>query len=155
MLYLSWMLYAGGLAWSVWRSQWILGAAWLVGVPLLQWWYVRRFPKFSTALGYGPVTDEPVKAAGASSAASVTLYTAVGCPFCPLIEKRLDELKRTLGFSLRKIDVTARPGLLASKGIRSVPAVEIGARFLTGLVTSRELADTILQAGRETPTAHR
>jgi predicted DsbA family dithiol-disulfide isomerase len=73
----------------------------------------------------------------------VTLYTALGCPFCPLIENRITELQKQMGFSLDKIDVTLRPDLLASKGIRSVPVVDAGGKLLTGLVTTKELAAAI------------
>jgi len=144
MVYLSWMVYAGGLIFAVWRASWLFAAGWLIAAPAGQWLYIRYFPKFSTAMGYGPITDEPAEAAKAGPA-HVTLYTALGCPFCPLIERRLEDLRAQLGFSLHKIDVTLRPDLLAAKGIRSVPAVEIGGRFLTGLVTSKELAAAIAQ----------
>ena len=141
-VYLTWILYAAGLMAAAWRGWWAAGIALLVGGPLLMWLYIRNFSKFSAAMGYGEILDEPVNAAEPRPA-RVTLYTALGCPFCPLMERRLDELHARLGFSLEKVDITLRPDLLASKGIRSVPAVEIGGRFFTGLVTSRELADAI------------
>ena len=144
MIYLSWMVYAGGLMFAVWRASWLFAAGWLTAGPACQWLYIRHFPKLSVAMGYGPITDEPAEAAEASPA-HVTLYTALGCPFCPLIERRLGELRAQLGFSLHKIDVTLRPDLLAANGIRSIPAVEIGGRFLTGLVSSKELAAAIAQ----------
>jgi glutaredoxin len=64
----------------------------------------------------------------------VTFYTALGCPFCPLMEQRLG----SLGVPVEKIDVTLRPGVLSSKGIRTVPVVEAGGRFLTGLVSTKD-----------------
>jgi glutaredoxin len=141
-IYFSWIVYAGGLIYAAWRSSWLLALGWVIAAPVCQWLYIRYFPKFSKAMGYGPIVDAP---AGKVEAApvTVTLYTALGCPFCPLIEQRLEELQARLGFSLDKTDVTLRPDLLASKGIRSVPAVEIGDQFFTGLVTSRELAEAI------------
>jgi glutaredoxin len=145
MIYLYWAVYAGGLIYSAWRSAWASGIVWLIAVPAVQWLYIRWFPRFSTALGYGRIADEPTIQAGAPRAKSVTIYTALGCPFCPLMEQRLEALQPGLGFSLRKVDVTLRPDLLASKGIRSVPAVEIGGRFLTGLVSSKELAEAIAE----------
>jgi glutaredoxin len=97
---------------------------------------------------YGRITDRPAPPASASAASvEVTLYTALGCPFCPVIERRLESLRSALGFTLRRIDVTLRPDLLASKGIRSVPSVEIGGRILTGLVSSEDLAAAIVPCG--------
>jgi glutaredoxin len=68
------------------------------------------------------------------------LYKAVGCPFCPIVEERLDRLEGEGGFTLRKIDVTLRPGTLAAKGIKAVPVVEAGGQRLTGNATSQQLA---------------
>ena len=65
MVYLSWMVYAGGLIFAVWRASWLFAAAWLIAAPAGQWLYIRYFPKFSTAMGYGPITDEPAEAAHA------------------------------------------------------------------------------------------
>jgi glutaredoxin len=142
-IYLAWVTYLGGLAWLLWRGQYLVALFWLVLTPLVQWWYLRAFPRISSLMGYGRVDDQ--KASTVSQAAvRVTLYTALGCPFCPLIEQRLEALQKSMGFSLEKIDVTLRPGLLASQGIRSVPVVEVGERRLTGLATTSQLAAAIL-----------
>ena len=139
MIYLSWALYLGGLAVAAWYGHWALGAVWLVSVPAGQWLYIRKFPSLSAGMGYGRITDQPVSTV-ASAPVKVTLYTALGCPFCPLIEQRLESLQEAMNFSLERIDVTLRPDLLASKGIRSVPVVEVQGRFLFGLVSTKELA---------------
>jgi glutaredoxin len=142
MIYLSWALYLGGLAASAWYSYWALGAFWLVTAPVIQWLYIRKFPSLSATMGYGRIIDEPARTISPTPA-KVTLYTALGCPFCPLIEQRLKSLQRTMNFSLEEIDVTLRPDLLASKGIRSVPVVEVLGRFLFGLVSTKDLAAAI------------
>jgi predicted DsbA family dithiol-disulfide isomerase len=103
-------------------------------------------------LGYGRIVDEAAEAAG-NAPAKVVLYTALGCPFCPLMEQRVEDLRKQMGFTLEKIDVTLRPDLLTAKGIRSVPVVEVGARLLFGLVTTKELAAAIAEA--QEPTAKR
>jgi thiol-disulfide isomerase/thioredoxin len=145
MIYLTWAMYAGGLLYFGWRGRWVMALVWLAGVPLVEWWYIRKFPSLSRSMGYGRIVDE---AAGATPNApvKVVLYTALGCPFCPLIEQRLEGLRKQMGFTLEKIDVTLRPDLLAAKGIRSVPVVEVGARLLFGLVTTKELAGAIAEA---------
>lgn len=145
MIYLSWLVYLGGLAAFIWYSQWALAAVWLVATPALEWLYLRKFPRFSMAMGYGRITDEPAEAVGPATL-TVTLYTALGCPFCPLIEQRLESLQKSAGFTIEKIDVTLRPDLLSSKGIRSVPVVEVQDRLLVGLVSTKDLADAITQA---------
>jgi thiol-disulfide isomerase/thioredoxin len=147
MIYLSWVVYLGGLAASIWYSHWVLAAAWLVAAPVAQWLYIRKFPSMSAAMGYGPITDEPAGTVPPAPV-KVTLYTALGCPFCPLIEQRLEALRKTAGFSLEKMDVTLRPDLLSSRGIRSVPAVEVGGRVLFGLVSTKDLAAAIGQPDR-------
>lgn len=145
MIYFSWAVYAGGLAYLAWHARWAFTLGWLVAVPLALWLYIAKFPALSPFMGYGRITDEPSQVTRPAPAA-VTLYTALGCPFCPLMEERLRELQKSLGFELRKIDVTLRPDLLAAKGIRSVPVVEAGGRLLTGLVTTKELAAAISEA---------
>ena len=141
MIYLSWILYLGGLVYLVSTSRWIFAGVWLILVPVVQWLYIREFPRLSGALGYGRITDEP--AATAPSTATIRFYTALGCPFCPLMEQRL----AALGVPFEKIDVTLRPDLLAAKGIRSVPVVEVGGRFLTGLVSTKDLAEAVGRPG--------
>ena len=145
MIYLTWAMYAGGLAYLGWRGQWALALVWLAGVPLFEWLYIRKFPSLSRSMGYGRIVDESAEAAG-NAPGKVVLYTALGCPFCPLMEQRVEDLRKQMGFTLEKIDVTLRPDLLTAKGIRSVPVVEAGARLLFGLVTTKELAGAIAEA---------
>jgi glutaredoxin len=109
-----------------------------------QWLYIRKFPSLSAGMGYGRIVDEPAGTV-APQPVKVTVYTALGCPFCPLIEQRLESLQKTMNFSLEKVDVTLRPDLLTSKGIRSVPVVEVSGRYLFGLVSTKDLAAAIAQ----------
>jgi hypothetical protein len=59
------------------------------------------------------------------------------------MEQRLRDLQAEMGFSIEKIDVTLRPEILVSRGIRSVPAIDTGGRILFGLVTKKALAAAI------------
>ena len=147
MIYLTWAMYAGGLVYLGWGGQWVMALVWLAGVPLVEWFYFRKFASLSRSMGYGRIVDEGAEATG-NAPVKVVLYTALGCPFCPLIERRLEDLRKQMGFTLEKIDVTLRPDLLTAKGIRSVPVVEAGARLLFGLVTTKELAEAITEAQR-------
>jgi thiol-disulfide isomerase/thioredoxin len=142
MIYFTWVFYLGGLAYLLYRSMWPMAIAWLVCIPLFEWLYIRQFRGLSQLLGYGRIVDQPATTVAASKA-EVTFYTALGCPFCPLMEQRLDELQKESGFTLHKIDVTLRPDLLMSKGIRSVPAIETGGKVLFGLITKKDLAAAI------------
>ncbi|HYM50215.1 MAG TPA: glutaredoxin family protein [Candidatus Limnocylindrales bacterium] len=145
-IYLSWLVYLGGVVGLAIGRLVPVIPIWLVGVPLLMWGYLRFFPSLSRSLGYGSVADRPGVAAPPphrTAAMHVTLYTALGCPFCPIVRRRLHSLKTLLAFELEEVDVTLRPELLLRKGIRSVPVVEVEGRRLTGNATSAKLADLI------------
>ena len=141
-VYLNWLVLFAGAAYFAATQKFFFLAVWIIGAPLFQRAYIQIFPKISKVLGYGAIVDE---AAGSPHSApiDVTLYTAAGCPFCPIIEERLEALRQTMGFRLSKIDVTARPDLLTAKKIRGVPVVEVGGQLRTGNLTSRELAELI------------
>lgn len=170
-LYLTWALYLAGLIYLPIRGEWMLAAAWLLIFPLAFWGYIRIFPRISRFLGYGRVDD--VTASGdvttaddsigfddlasaeevtASSSpphpGTVTLYTSLGCPFCPIIEERLLALQARMGFALTQVDVTMKPALVRAKKIRSVPVVEVGGRRLVGNATTQELA-RLVRGGAE------
>lgn len=137
-LYLTWILYLGGLGYLLLQGELAFGAVWLVVFPLALWAYVSVFPGISHWLGYGRVADEPADGASQSSA-RVKLYTALGCPFCPIVEERVRELQGSMGFELEQIDASLKPDLVVRKAIRSVPVVEVEDRRITGHATSREL----------------
>jgi len=140
--------------WTIWAA--IPATALVVGITS-GWWlallivgvgvlsevgYVRVFPHISGLLGYGSVQDSksPVPAI-AVSPPRLILYTARGCPFCPIVRRRLEQLRQDLHsrFELEEHDITFRPQLLFDKGIRSVPAIEADGRFLVGNVTSDQV----------------
>jgi glutaredoxin len=141
-LYLTWTLLFAVAAFFLLTERYLLLGAWMVGAVVFEAAYVRVFPRLSRVLGYGSVDDE---AAGSLDHApvDVTLYTAVGCPFCPIVEQRLEALRPAMGFTLTKVDVTMRPDLLSAKKISGVPVVEVGSVVRTGNLTSQELAEMI------------
>jgi glutaredoxin len=141
-LYLAWVVYIAGTVYLAATGEFTLAGVWLIVLPTAWWLYVRLFPSLSPYLGYGRVDDaEP--AAVVPQHVRVTMYSSVGCPFCPLVEERLRVLKQEMGFELEHVDVTLRPELLRAKSIRSVPVVEVGDRRLVGHATTRELAELI------------
>ena len=73
----------------------------------------------------------------------VTFYSFFSCPFCPIVLRRLEALQQVMDFTLKKIDVTLKPQMLVSKGIRSVPVVEVGDKRLVGNLTTAQLAEFI------------
>lgn len=141
-IYLSWAIYLGGLAFFALRGDYFFTLFWLIWLPIVQWAYIRGFPRISRYLGYGRVDDEQAEKVSPVPV-KVILYTALGCPFCPLIEQRLKALQKEMGFTLEKVDVTLRPDLLTRKGIRAVPVVEVGNQRLIGNATTNQLADLI------------
>lgn len=108
--------------------------------------YLRWFPHVSRFIGYGSVADVPASSA-VSMAQKVVLYTANVCPFCPIVRRRLEELKGKFGFHLEEVDVTFRPQIVKRKGFRSVPVVEAGERFLVGNATSAQLSAFLAETG--------
>jgi glutaredoxin len=141
-LYVSWAVYLAGLAFLVSQRNWLGCLAWLVIVPWVKWLYLRLFPRVSRWIGYGRVYDK-LPPSVTQAHVEVTYYSLLGCPFCPIVEQRLEALQKEMHFVLRKIDVTLRPQVLASKGIRSVPVVEVGGNRLVGNATTEQLAEFI------------
>lgn len=142
MIYLNWVVLAGGFAFLVFKGLHLFALAWLVVVPLAIWGYTRVFPSMSQIIGYGRITDAPARTSKRGSA-EATLYTALGCPFCPVVKQRLIVLRDQMGFQLKEIDVTFKPALLAAKSIRVVPVIEAGERRLVGNATTEQLAELI------------
>ena len=141
-VYGSWLAVVALTAVVLWRSGPLaavfVGAVGAAGL----WLYVRTFPSVSGLMGYGSVADIKGPSRG-TVARKVTLYTAVGCPSCPIVRRRLHVLRKEQGFELEEIDVTLRPGLLVAKSIRAVPVVEVDGRAHIGNATTVELASFI------------
>jgi hypothetical protein len=84
LIYLSWVAYAGGLAYLAWRGHWAIGLIWLVGVPLMQWVY-RELP-----------TLKPASDAAQRADVSIAPYPRPGCMSCSVMEQRLNDLRQQL-----------------------------------------------------------
>ena len=120
------------------------GLVWLVLWPTFLWVFLRFFPAIALFIGYGLV-DDVQPAAQRPTPTSVRLYTNLACPFCPLVKSRLRALQAQMDFELEIVDVSLRPDVLISKGIMSVPVVEVGQDRLVGNATSQQLAQLIEQ----------
>lgn len=142
MIYLNWLVFAGILIFLFIHHLYLFALACLVVLPIGMWGYIRVFPSISQIMGYGRMVDQPARVIDQSET-QVRLYTALGCPFCPVVKQRLLALREQMGFDLAEIDVTLKPGLVAAKGIRAVPVVEVGENQLTGNATSEQLAELI------------
>jgi glutaredoxin len=148
LIYGSWAIFIAGIALLASMGMFSTLVGFVIAMPLVYWLYVRVFRWVSPWVGYGRITDEPARVtptARAQTAAHprVTLYTAVGCPFCPIVVKRLRELQKEMGFDVHTIDVTLKPALLAQKGIWAVPVVEIGGKLLVGASTTKQLVECL------------
>jgi len=142
-LYRIWVGFAAGLLILAYLQNWIALAAWVVLVPLGKWLYIRYFTSISSLFGYGKIKDR-APASVQKAPTHVTFYSALGCPFCPIVLERLQALQKEMDFKLSTIDVSFNPSLLAAKGIRSVPVVEVGEKRMIGNATSKQLAELIL-----------
>jgi hypothetical protein len=142
-LYRIWIAYGAGLAIFAWIGNWPAMFLWSVLVPLGKLLQLRFFPHFSILLGYGRIARDVLPTSTGTVPVAVTYYSAIGCPFCPIVLSRLEALRAVMHFHLEKVNVSLHPGLAASKGIRSVPTVEVGGNRLVGNVTSEQLARLI------------
>ena len=141
-IYLNWILLGAGVAYLAHRGLYVAAVLWIVLLPLAMWVYIRVFPMISQAMGYGKVDDRPAQHFE-QAPTRVTLYTALGCPFCPVVKGRLTALREEDEFQPGGgQDITLRPGILVAKGIRSVPVVEVGGRRLDGNATSARYSPT-------------
>ncbi len=144
--------YLAGLAFLASEANWAALLLWLVLLPVLKWAYLRFFPRASKWRGYGAVGDKlPTRVEKTSL--TVTYYFLLGCPFCPIVEGRLKALQKEMDFTLARIDLTLKPLLSASKGIQSVPVVEVGSERLVGNATTEQLAEWIGRAQAMAPAA--
>jgi glutaredoxin len=139
------VLYASGLAFYAYRSNWPAFLLWLALLPGARWVGLRVSPLTSKWRGQGSVDDRLPSRVGRAHV-EVALYSHNGCPFCPIVQRRLEALQREMDFTLTKIDLSFKPQVAASKGIRSVPTVEVGNERLLGNATTEQLAQLIAGA---------
>jgi len=143
----SWIGYAAGLGYFSYQGRWVAALLWMVGVLCLRWALFRFFPLVSRFLGYGRVGDKfaPIPPADGDprTPVVVSFYSFFSCPFCPLVLARLQALQTQMDFTLKTVDVTLSPRALLTKGIRSVPVVEVGEHRLVGNSTTEQLAGLI------------
>jgi len=138
-VYGSWLVLVAGFIFQIARGDYIQAILWVIFVGLALWLYVRYFPALARYMGYGSVQDSASAAVGRATG-KVVLYTGVGCPFCPIVKRRLVDLQSKMGFELVETDVTLRPEVLIAKGIRALPVVEAGDGRWIGNGTTDELA---------------
>ncbi len=141
-VYGSWLILLCGLIFFIIKGDNIHACSWVFFIALFLWLYVRYFPSLSRFMGYGSVADRPAKDIQPVDT-KVILYTGPGCPFCPLVKRRLIELQSKMGFELDEINILLKPDLLIAKGIRALPVVEVGQTHLIGNATSDQLATFI------------
>jgi len=117
-------------------------------VPCLRWALFYFFPHISRFLGYGRIVDKfapipPPHANPSAAPVAVNFYRFFSRPFCPSVLARLQALQKQMGFTLETFDVTLKPRMLLTKGIRSVPVVKVGDHCLIGNSTTEQLAKLI------------
>jgi glutaredoxin len=149
-----------GMVWLTWlglpllafvagrRAGMTVGLVVLAAGVVAQIVYLRWFPRLSRMMGYGSVADTPAPGGvPVTPLPRVTLYSASVCPFCPIVRRRLAELQRQAPFELAEVDVTFRPELVRSKGLRSVPVLEANGRLLIGNATSAQILEFLAGPG--------
>jgi len=144
-LIFSWLGYLAGIAVFASNRNWSGGLAWLILVPFVRWLLFRYFPSLSRFFGYGRV-DDRIPTNVRPTRVAVKFYSFFSSPFCPIVLKRLEALQQRMDFTLERVDASLKPQILTSKGIRSVPVVEVGDRRLVGNATTEQLARFIASA---------
>lgn len=139
------ILYAGGVVFFAYRNNWAALLLWLVLLPCARWASLRLSPLTSKWRGQGSV-DDKLPTSVTKAHVEVVFYSHNGCPFCPIVNRRLEALEREMDFTLTKVDLSFKPQVAASKGIRSVPVVEVGNERLFGNATTEQLAQLIAGA---------
>ena len=139
------ILYAGGLVFYAYKGNWPVLLSWLVLLPCARWVGLRLAPLTSKWRGYGSA-DDKLPASVNKAHVEVTFYSHNGCPFCPILKRRLEALQKEMDFTLKEIDLTLKPQIATSKGIKSVPVVEVGSERLVGNATTEQLAQLIAGA---------
>jgi glutaredoxin len=141
-IYGSWFILLCGLVFYLIQGNVLQAVLWVFFIALFLWLYVRYFPSISRFMGYGSVADQQATNVQPSHV-KVIFYTGLGCPFCPLVKRRLHELQSRMGFELSEIDITLKPDVLIAKGIRALPVVEVAEARWVGNATSEQLATFI------------
>ena len=141
-IYGSWFILLCGLVFYLIQGNVLQAVLWVFFIALFLWLYVRYFPSISRFMGYGSVADQQATNVQPSHV-KVIFYTGLGCPFCPLVKRRLHELQSRMGFELSEIDITLKPDVLIAKGIRALPVVEVAEARWVGNATSDQLATFI------------
>jgi glutaredoxin len=141
-IYGSWFILLCGLVFYLIQGNVLQAVLWVFFIALFLWLYVRYFPSVSRFMGYGSVADQQATNVQPSHV-KVIFYTGLGCPFCPLVKRRLHELQSRMGFELSEIDITLKPDVLIAKGIRALPVVEVAEARWVGNATSEQLATFI------------
>jgi glutaredoxin len=141
-VYGSWLILVCGLLFYVIRGNYFQAGSWVFFIIFFLWLYVRYFPLLSRFMGYGSVADQHATNIQPTKT-KVFLYTGLGCPFCPLVKRRLVELQSKMGFELNEIDITFKPDVMIAKGIRALPVVEVEKDHWVGNATSEQLANFI------------
>jgi glutaredoxin len=136
------ILYASGVAYYAYEGRWPVLLSWLVLLPCARWAGLRLSPFTTKWRGLGSI-DDKFPSTVKRAQVEVTLYSHNGCPFCPIVKRRLEALQGEMDFTLTKIDVSFNPQLAGSKGIHSVPVVEVGKNRLVGNATTEQLAQLI------------
>lgn len=146
------ILYAGGVVYFAHNHNWPGLLVWLVLLPFARWASLRLSPFTSKLRGQGSIADK-LPPSVSKSHVEVIFYSHNGCPFCPIVQRRLEALQKEMDFTLTKVDLSFTPQVAASKGIRSVPVVEVRKERLFGNATTEQLAELISGAQTLEPIA--
>src|SRR5947207_5879152 len=137
------IIYAGGVVFFAYKKNWPALVLWLILTPCARWASIRLSALTTKLRGHGSVEDKLPSSVNKAHI-EVAFYSHNGCPYCPIVKRRLEALQKEMDFTLTKTDLTFQPQIAAKKGIRSVPVVEVGNERLIGNSTTEQMAQLIV-----------
>jgi len=144
-VYSSLSILIGGIVYFLLKGLYFHIVLWIFCILTLVWLYDRLLPVILGYLGYLTMDDEWANQLDHTQV-NVILYTGLACPFCSIVRKRLKELQPRMEFNLKEVNVTLKPDVVISKGIRALPVIEVEKVMLVGNATSEQLVKFIIDA---------
>jgi len=111
--------YVLGLIFFAYSANWIALLLWMILLPSLKWAYLRHFRRIAKWRGYGSL-DDKLPTVVENAPVEVTFYSLIGCPFCPIVEKRLEALQKDMGFTLTTVNLTLKPQISVTRRRRRI-----------------------------------
>ena len=80
----------------------------------------------------------------------IKLYKSALCPRCHMAARYLGEIKKeNTGITVTEIDILSNPLQTWQDGVRLIPALKIGDRYLSGVYLTRQRIETFISESKK------